>query len=94
MMSDLIERLEEAQRNNPELHVLIGQTITALRKQDKRIAELEPEKKALEIIAPKLSIAIRALESIKQNSCCEPCKEAGLVANEALTGIRGNDDRT
>ena len=32
---------------------------------------------------------VEALESIANNSCCEPCQEAKLVAQQALAKYRG-----
>jgi len=64
----------------------------------KRIEKLEASQIALEIIAPKLSTANAALTSIQKNSCCKPCREAGLVARQALdriirgAALKENDD--
>ena len=33
-----------------------------------------------------------ALESISKNSCCHNCKEAGLVAREALSELRKGEE--
>ncbi len=45
--------------------------------QEDKIAELEE----------KLRMACEKLNSIAANSCCQPCREAGLVAKEALNKI-------
>jgi len=37
-----------------------------------------------------LLIMYDALESIKNNSCCNPCSEAGLVAKSALNQVFRN----
>lgn len=37
-----------------------------------------------------LSIMTAALKSIKNNSCCKPCREAGLVAASALDEVFGD----
>lgn len=39
-------------------------------------------------LAKKMEIAREALESISKNSCCEPCREAGLWAKSALSKIQ------
>ncbi|MCP4258022.1 MAG: hypothetical protein GY774_10915 [Planctomycetes bacterium] len=36
-----------------------------------------------------LLIMVDALESIKNNSCCKPCREAGLVAKNTLIQVFG-----
>jgi len=35
-----------------------------------------------------LLIMVDALESIKNNSCCKPCREAGLAAKNTLNQIK------
>jgi len=37
-----------------------------------------------------LLVMVDALESIKNNSCCEPCREAGLVAKSTLDQVFHN----
>lgn len=52
------------------------------------IAEQQKTEEALEAVNDLLSrdvkIAVKTLESISRNSCCETCQEAKLVAREAL----------
>jgi len=90
--NEMADALEEFPDNfKAEFQANFNEVATLIREQ---AAEIERLKKLNEPILSQIQhlILFDAIESIANNSCCEQCQEAKLVAAKALAEIKEAND--